>query len=90
MDAKSEIERLRTVLNQAGYEYYVMDNPTMSDYDYDHQLRRLEELETAHPELVTPDSPTQRVGGQVLSLIHISTTRSAPTWVGSRVSTNSP
>ena len=40
MDAKSEIERLRTVLNQAGYEYYVMDNPTMSDYDYDHQLRR--------------------------------------------------
>ena len=37
----------------------------MSDYDYDHQLRRLEELEAAHPELVTPDSPTQRVGGQV-------------------------
>lgn len=65
MDTKSEIERLRTVLNQAGYEYYVMDNPTMSDYDYDHQLRRLEELEAAHPELVTPDSPTQRVGGQV-------------------------
>lgn len=65
MDAKSEIERLRTVLNQASYEYYVMDNPTMSDYDYDHQLRRLEELEAAHPELVTPDSPTQRVGGQV-------------------------
>ena len=65
MDAKSEIERLRTVLNQAGYEYYVMDNPTMCDYDYDHQLRRLEELEAAHPELVTPDSPTQRVGGQV-------------------------
>ncbi len=65
MDAKSEIERLRTVLNQAGYEYYVMDNPTMSDYDYDHQLRRLEELEAAHPELATPDSPTQRVGGQV-------------------------
>ena len=45
MDAKFEIERLRTVLNQAGYEYYVMDNPTMSDYDYDHKLRRLEELE---------------------------------------------
>ena len=39
MDAKFEIERLRTVLNQAGYEYYVMDNPTMSDYDYDHQQR---------------------------------------------------
>ena len=38
----------------------------MSDYDYDHQLRRLEELEAAHPEAVTPDSPTQRVGGKPL------------------------
>ena len=37
----------------------------MSDYDFDHKLRRLEELEAAHPELVTPDSPTQRVGGKV-------------------------
>lgn len=38
----------------------------MSDYDYDHKLRRLEELEGAHPELITPDSPTQRVGGKAL------------------------
>ena len=64
MDAKQEITLLRQELEQAGYEYYVLDNPTMSDYDYDHKLRRLEELEAAHPELVTPDSPTQRVGGK--------------------------
>lgn len=66
MDDFAEIEKLRRELTQAGYEYYVLDKPTMSDYDYDHQLRRLEELEAAHPETVTPDSPTQRVGGQPL------------------------
>ena len=65
MDAKQEILLLRQELEQAGYEYYVLDNPTMSDYDYDHKLRRLEELEAAHPELITPDSPTRRVGGRV-------------------------
>ena len=66
MDELMEIEALRRELTRAGYEYYVLDNPTMSDYDYDHKLRRLEELEAAHPETVTPDSPTQRVGGQAL------------------------
>ena len=66
MDDFAEIEALRRELTQAGYEYYVLDKPTMSDYDYDHKLRRLEELEAAHPEAVTPDSPTQRVGGQPL------------------------
>ena len=66
MDDFTEIEALRRELTQAGHEYYVLDKPTMSDYDYDHKLRRLEELETAHPETVTPDSPTQRVGGQPL------------------------
>ena len=64
-DFIQEAEQLRAELNQANYEYYVLDNPTMSDYDYDHKLRHLEELETAHPELKTPDSPTQRVGGKV-------------------------
>jgi len=63
MEAIQEIEQLRQELNQAGYEYYVLDQPTMSDYDYDHKLRRLEELEKAYPELIAPDSPTQRVGG---------------------------
>ena len=66
MDELLEIADLRQRLNQAGYEYYVLDRPTMSDYDYDHLLRRLEELEAAHPEAVTPDSPTQRVGGKPL------------------------
>ena len=66
MDVKQEIELLRQELERAGYEYYVLDNPTMSDYDYDHKLRRLEELEGAHPELITPDSPTQRVGGKAV------------------------
>ena len=66
MDDFTEIEALRRELIQAGHEYYVLDKPTMSDFDYDHKLRRLEELEAAHPEAVTPDSPTQRVGGQPL------------------------
>ncbi|MGN8895819.1 NAD-dependent DNA ligase LigA [Flavonifractor sp. HCP28S3_F3] len=65
MDEKQEIQNLRRELEQANYEYYVLDNPSMSDYDFDHKLRRLEELEAKYPELVTPDSPTQRVGGKV-------------------------
>ena len=67
MDYLAEIEQLRRELVQAGHEYYVLDRPTMSDYDYDHKLRRLEELEREHPETVTPDSPTQRVGGEAMS-----------------------
>ncbi len=66
MSDAQEILELRKELNQANFEYYVKDDPTMSDYDYDHKLRRLEELEGAHPELITPDSPTQRVGGKAL------------------------
>ena len=66
MHYKSEMAELRRVLTEAGYRYYVLDDPTMSDYDYDHMLRRLEELEAEHPEEITPDSPTQRVGGQPL------------------------
>ena len=66
MSDAQEILELRKELNQANFEYYVKDAPTMSDYDYDHKLRRLEELEGEHPELVTPDSPTQRVGGKAL------------------------
>ena len=67
MDYKQEIEQLRRELEQAGYEYYVLDTPTMTDRDYDLKLRRLEELEQAHPELIVPDSPTQRVGGAPVS-----------------------
>ena len=61
MDERQEIEALRRELERANYEYYVLDAPTMSDYEFDHKLRRLEELEAAHPELVSPDSPTRRV-----------------------------
>ncbi|MDE7011399.1 MAG: NAD-dependent DNA ligase LigA, partial [Oscillospiraceae bacterium] len=66
MDYKSELKELRDALNEAGYRYYVLDNPTISDYEYDRMLRRLEELEAEHPEEITPDSPTQRVGGTPL------------------------
>ncbi len=66
MDARQEIQALRAKLEQWSYEYYVLDQPTASDYDYDMALRQLENLEAAHPELVTADSPTQRVGGQAL------------------------
>ena len=66
MDYKSELKELRDALNEAGYRYYVLDNPAISDYEYDRMLRRLEELEAEHPEEITPDSPTQRVGGTPL------------------------
>lgn len=66
MDYKSEMRQLRDTLNEAGYKYYVLDAPEMADHEYDRLLRRLEELEAAHPEEVTPDSPTRRVGGAVL------------------------
>ncbi|MDR5866767.1 NAD-dependent DNA ligase LigA [Halomonas koreensis] len=59
---QDEAARLRAELEDANYRYYVLDEPRMTDADYDRRLRRLQELEAAHPELVTPDSPTQRVG----------------------------
>lgn len=65
MEERQELEALRQELEQANYEYYVLDDPSMSDFDFDHKLRRLEELESAHPEWITPDSPSQRVGGKV-------------------------
>ena len=67
MDYRQEMKELRDTLNAHGYRYYVLDEPTISDFEYDHMLRRLEDLEAAHPEEITPDSPTQRVGGQTLS-----------------------
>ena len=64
MDYREEIKQLRDTLNENGYRYYVLDAPTMSDYEYDMLNRRLVELETLHPEEITPDSPTQRIGGK--------------------------
>ena len=69
MEPKQEIEQLTRELEHAGYLYYVLDNPEMSDYDYDHKLRRLEELEAQYPQYASPLSPTRRVGGQALSRI---------------------
>ena len=67
MEPKEEVLQLTGTLNEANYRYYVLDDPKMPDYEYDRLLRRLEELEAAHPELLAPDSPTQRVGGKALS-----------------------
>tara|TARA_R110000751_G_scaffold280600_1_gene383083 strand:- start:497 stop:2530 length:2034 start_codon:yes stop_codon:yes gene_type:complete len=57
-----EITQLRAALDEANYRYYVLDDPTLTDADYDRQLQRLQQLEASHPELITSDSPTQRVG----------------------------
>ncbi len=67
MQAKDRMIELTKLLNEANYLYYVMDNPTMPDFEYDHLLRELEELETQNPEFAQEDSPTKRVGGQALS-----------------------
>jgi DNA ligase (NAD+) len=58
------IEKLRQEIREHEYRYYVLDQPTISDYDFDQLMRELKALEEQHPELITPDSPTQRVGGQ--------------------------
>ena len=65
MDEIREILRLQEEIRQHNYAYYELDAPTISDFEYDALMRRLIELEAKHPETVTPDSPTQRVGGYV-------------------------
>ena len=67
MDVQKEILQLRKEINHHSKLYYVYDAPVISDYDFDMLMQRLKTLEAEHPEFVTPDSPTQRVGGQVLS-----------------------
>lgn len=67
MNPKERIEALTEALTQANYRYYVLDDPTMPDFEYDQLLRELEDLEKAHPELAREDSPTRRVGGEALS-----------------------
>jgi DNA ligase (NAD+) len=61
---EKEIEKLRNDIRYHEYRYYVLDNPEISDFEFDKLMHRLQELEAQNPELVTPDSPTQRVGGQ--------------------------
>ena len=67
MDIQKEIEKLRREIEKHSKLYYVYDAPVISDYEYDMLMNRLKALENEHPELITPDSPTQRVGGEALS-----------------------
>ncbi len=67
MDVQKEIDKLRKEINYHSKLYYVYDAPVISDYEFDMLMQRLKTLESEHPELITPDSPTQRVGGQALS-----------------------
>ena len=67
MEAEKRIAELTKILQEANYKYYVLDTPEMQDFEYDRLLRELEELEAANPHLVSPDSPTQRVGGAAIS-----------------------
>jgi len=65
-EAKDRVERLRAEIERHDYRYYVLDAPTVPDAEYDRLMRELQELEEKYPEFVTPESPTQRVGGQPL------------------------
>jgi DNA ligase (NAD+) len=65
MEIQQEIALLREELNQHNYNYYVLDNPTISDLEFDQKLKKLQQLEDAHPEFFDEHSPTQRVGGAV-------------------------
>lgn len=65
MDIQKIIQDLRDELNQHNYNYYVLDNPTISDLEFDQKLKQLQELESQHPELFDENSPTQRVGGTI-------------------------
>ena len=67
MNPQEEILALTRELNDAGHRYYVLDDPTMPDFEYDQKLRHLEELEAAYPQFAQADSPTKRVGGEALS-----------------------
>jgi DNA ligase (NAD+) len=65
-EAEHRIEQLRQQLHSHNYRYYVLDDPTITDAEYDQLMRHLQELEAAFPDLITPDSPTQRVGATPL------------------------
>jgi len=66
MSIKQQIDQLRKELNEHNYNYYVLDNATISDYEFDIKLKELQDLESKHPEFFDANSPTQRVGGEVV------------------------
>jgi len=61
---QQKIEKLRAALRDHDYQYYILSQPSISDFDYDQLMGQLIAMEKEHPELITPDSPSQRVGGQ--------------------------
>ncbi len=65
-EIQNQIEKLKNEINQHNYNYYVLDTPTISDFDFDQLLNQLIELEKQYPDFITADSPTQRVGGEVV------------------------
>ncbi|MBE6925343.1 MAG: NAD-dependent DNA ligase LigA [Ruminococcaceae bacterium] len=67
MEVQKRMDELVALLNEANYRYYVLDDPKMQDFEYDHMLRELEDLEKANPQFAREDSPTKRVGGAALS-----------------------
>ena len=64
---KKRVEELTKILNDANYNYYVLDNPTITDQEYDKYIRELEGIEEEYPEFASDVSPTKRVGGEVIS-----------------------
>ena len=70
----NEYEKLKELLNKYSYEYYVLDEPSVTDYEYDMLLRKLIKMEAENPEIIAPDSPSQKVGGKILkgfeSVVH--------------------
>ena len=70
----NEYEKLKELLNKYSYEYYVLDEPSVTDYEYDMLLRKLVKMEEENPEIIAPDSPSQKVGGKILkgfeSVVH--------------------
>ena len=65
MEIKDKIEQLRSALHEHNYNYYILDAPSISDFEFDKMLKSLLVLEKAHPNFYDPNSPTQRVGGGV-------------------------
>lgn len=68
MNIQEKIQSLREEVNQHNYNYYILDNPTISDYEFDQKLKELQELENQYPEFFDEDSPTQRVGGTITKI----------------------
>jgi DNA ligase (NAD+) len=65
MEIQTKIQQLREELNQHNHNYYVLDRPTISDFEFDVKLKELQDLELHHPEFFDENSPTQRVGGAI-------------------------